>query len=91
MSTRPATDVLSQDQVAAFRAEFDQARRERGAIQERLRQIGVQMRLAKCSYREMSLSLGISRSYARDLVKDPQGVARRARTRIVELRRAAAR
>ena len=91
MSTRPATNVLSPAQVAAFRAEFDQARRERGAIQERLRQLGDEMRQAGCSFREMGLALNISRSYARDLVKDPQGTARRARTRIVERRRAAER
>lgn len=91
MSTRAATNVLSAERAAEFRREFDEARRERGMIQERLRQIGVSMRLAGCSFREMGLALNISRSYARDLVKDPQGTARRARTRIVERRRAAER
>lgn len=91
MSTRPATNVLSAERAAAFRAEFDEARRARGEIQERLRQLGVEMRQSGCSYRELGFALGISRSYARDLVKDPMGTARRARTRVVELRRAAAR
>ena len=91
MSTRPASNVLSPAQVAAFRAKFDAARDDRAEIQERLRQIGVAMRLAGASFREVGVTLGISRSYGRDLVTDPQGHARRARTRIVEKRRAAER
>ncbi len=91
MSTRPATNVLSPESAAHCRAQFDEVRGERGALQERLREIGMAMRAVGCSYREMAWALGISRSYARDLVEDPQGTARRARSRIVERRRAAAR
>lgn len=81
--------VLSPESAAEFRAQFDEIRGERGALQERLRQISLAMRAQGCSYREMAWALSISRSYARDLLVDSTGAARRARTRIVEKRRAA--
>jgi len=90
MSTRPATNVLSPDQAAGYRSAFDEIRGELTALQERRRQIGADMRRHGCSYREIAFILQISRSYSRDIVTDPQGTARRARTRVVEQRRAAA-
>lgn len=86
---RPLPCVLSPESAAEFRAQFDAVRSERCTLQERLRQISLAMRAQGCSYREMAWALSISRSYSRDLVEDPQGTARRARTRIVEKRRAA--
>lgn len=89
MSTRPLQNVLSPEIAAGYRLAFDEIRGELTALQERRRQIGADMRRHGCSYREMAFVLQISRSYSRDIVTDPQGTARRARTRIVEKRRGA--
>ena len=89
MSTRPLPNVLSPEIAAGYRLAFDEIRGELTALQERRRLLGTDMRRHGCSYREMAFVLQISRSYARDLVTDPTGSARRTRTRIVEQRRAA--
>lgn len=87
--SRPS--LLSPENAAAYRAAFDAIRQEQSELQEQRRQIGLEMRAGGAPFREIAAALGISRSYARDLIADPTAAARRARTRIVEKRRASER
>ena len=86
--TNPRPSLLSPENAAAYRRAFDAIRLEHRQLQEQRRKIGLEMRAAGATFREIGSALGISRSYARDLIVDPTAAARRARTRIVEKRRA---
>jgi hypothetical protein len=90
--TTTGTPPLAIDLVSAanFRSAYDAIGADQRLLQERRREIGLSMRLRGATFREVAWVLGLSRSYARDLVVDPTAVARRARTRMVEKRRASA-
>jgi AraC-like DNA-binding protein len=90
--TTPGTPPLAIDVIsaAAFRTAYDAIGVDQRLLQERRREICAALRQRGATFREVAFVLGVSRSYARDLVTDPAGSARRARSRLVERRRAAA-